>query len=219
MYGHAKWHRVAWRGGRREMRDYRERAGFVVAGLLLVSACSSSGSDEAATTVATDAPVTTPEAPATTQTTLSDFQIEQAAIEAAEAEIETAVIGWYTYPYDTSLGEAGLPLEFATGPLYQRLVDLGESRTAAGEIQRSLGGDAIELVDIRVDLDDGIADIDVCSHGNHEVVDAETGDQVALDADESWEGQAQARLVDGVWLIEDFSSDQANGGNQCVLSE
>ncbi len=192
----------------------------MVAGLGFLAACTSGAEEVVVSTTGTEVVTTTTEAPAaTTEPTLSDFEIEQAALAEAEVEITTAVEGWYTYPLDTSLGEEGLPLEFITGPVEQRLIDLAEARTAAGEIQRSRGGDTVEILDIRVDLEAGIADLDVCTLGDHVLVDAESGEQLAADDGDSWEGQAQARLVDGVWLIEDFFSDEENGGNQCVLSE
>ena len=201
------------------MRTNRRRAILLVAGLGLLAACTSSAEEAVDSTTTTEVVTTTTEAPVTTQTTLSEFEIEQAALAEAEAEITAAIEGWYTYPVDTSLGEAGLPLEFITGAVEQRLIDLAQARIAAGEIQRSRGGDTIEIFEIRVDLEAGIADLDVCTLGDHVLVDAESGEELAADDGDSWEGQAQARLVDGVWLIEDFFSDQENGGNQCVLSE
>jgi len=145
------WQGVAHRGDRGGMRTNRRRAILLVAGLGLLAACTSSAEEAVDSTTTTEVVTTTTEAPVTTQTTLSEFEIEQAALAEAEAEITAAIEGWYTYPVDTSLGEAGLPLEFITGAVEQRLIDLAQARIAAGEIQRSRGGDTIEIFEIRVD--------------------------------------------------------------------
>ncbi|MCP3876891.1 MAG: hypothetical protein GY701_00630 [Sulfitobacter sp.] len=203
------------------------RFGLVVACVLWVGACTSGSSGEdtqnpvvtASTAVAS---TSTPPTPSTseavassTSTTLSAFEIRQAA----EADIEAVIKAWYTYPYDTSLGPDGMPLAYTTGPLHQRNQDLVARRADAGEIQRARGGSRIEVVSIRLDLEAGMADVDVCTLGDGELVDAETGEVLAADDGDSWEGEAHLILVAGQWLVEDFSSDQATGGNECVLSE
>lgn len=188
--------------------------------LLLLGACSSSGSDESETpvvslTTTTIQVTTTTEA---TTTTLSEHEIAQAAIDEAKAEIEAVTIDWYTFPVDTSKGEDGMQFQAITGRLEQRMRDLQTSREAAGEIQRSRGADQIEVSDIRVDLEAGKATVDICTLGDHVLVDAETGEQLNADDGDSWEGEAFVVLLDGVWLVEDFYSAQKTGGNECLIA-
>ncbi len=203
------------------------RFGLVVACVLWVGACTSGSSGEdtqnpVVTTSTAVASTSTPPTPSTseavassTSTTLSAFEIRQAA----EAGVEAVIKSWYTYPTDTSKGDASLGLEYMIDPLRQRLIDLAVRRTEAGEIQRARGGAQIEVVSIRLDLEAGVADVDVCTLGDDELVDASSGEVLAADDGDSWEGEAHVILVNGQWLVEDFSSDQATGGNECVLSE
>ncbi len=191
------------------------RAVVALVALMFAAGCTP-GSDagpEVSSTTSTSLASSTTTSEVVSSTTVSPEALRVAAKE----EIEAAIVGWWTYAWDTSLGEAGLPLEFVTGDLEERLRDVLAARTAAGEIQRSRGAEAVEVTSITVDLDAGRAEIEVCTRGDGEVVDAETGEVLGADDGDSWEGQAFAELTDEGWRVSDFYTDEENGGNQCVL--
>ncbi len=213
---HFEW--SGWHVGR--LRVMGRGVVFVVV-LPMAVACSSSVPETSPSTSMTSAPVTTA-TPTTVapSTTLSERELELREIAAAEAEISEVVEAWYTFDLDTSRGEAGLPLEFLTGPIRDRYAGLDDDPST---IQRSRGGDRIEVLSVAVDLDQGLADVEACTSADHELVEADTGEVIAADDGDAWIGQIQLDRVDGVWLISDFFSDEAAAaaggeGRTCALS-
>lgn len=149
---------------------------------------------QAGSTTSTPTTVTTA---SSTETTLSDRA-------EAEAAIEAAIEGWWTTPRDTSLGDDGLPIEFATGPLLRRIREVAQQTTDAGQIMRTRGTAEVRILGLRVDLDEGTAELDTCTLGDGEMIDAETGEVIAVDGDQAYEGTAFAERVDGEWKVSDF---------------
>ena len=180
-------------------------------GLLTLAGCGGDDDVEALPPasdelVETEADATTTTTTRTTPTTTGTTRSELAE---AEAEIEAAIVGWWTHDTDTSLGEAGLPLQFLTDPMRRRVAELGQRRDDDGNVQRARGNASIRLIDLRVELTAGQAEIDVCARGDDEVVDAESGEVLAADGDQAFIGLVFAELVEGEWKLRDFLSTQA----------
>lgn len=185
---------------------------------MLVSACGSSSDDalEPVETIeqATDTSSETGDEPAeTTVTTEAETTTEATVSELAraEADIEAAIVGWHNFPRDTSKGDAGLPLEFTTDLLNQRLRDTAQRRNEEGTILRSRGGEMVRIEAMRVDLAAGTAEADICGVPDGEVVDAETGEVLVADDGLASTGLVYAKRVDGTWKLSEFFSSQASG--------
>lgn len=188
---------------------------FALVVLAVATGCTSGSSPD--TAPASTAPTTaSTSAPTSTATTISAEEQNLRNIAEAESAIADVVEAWYTFPVDTSQGEAGLPLEFLTGELLARWETFDDDPST---IQRSRGGSRLEILDIRVDLGTGLADIDVCTQGDDELVSAATGEVIAADDGTAWEGQVQADLVDGEWKLSEFYTEAIDGGAQCVIAE
>lgn len=157
---------------------------------------------ESTTTTSSSTPTTETTVTTSTETTLTELA-------RAEAAIEEAIVGWWTYPTDSSLGDEGLPLDYITGALFQRLRALNEQRTNAGEIQRSQGNPRVRIVGMQVDLDDGSAEVEVCTEGDDELVDAATGEVLAVDLAQAFSGSATVQRVGTEWKVADFFTSQA----------
>jgi hypothetical protein len=169
----------------------------------------SAPSAEVTTTSATE--------PSTT-TTLSDREQRVHEIEAAEAEIEQVVEAWWTYPYDSSAGASGLPLEYTVNPLHDRYLADAAEDTAAGQIRRARGGNRVRIIETDLAFDDGEAEVRLCISGDWEVVDAETGAELQGSDGVPGEAVVYAESVDGEWKINEFFFSRAVGNNiDCEL--
>lgn len=189
---------------------------FALALLILVAGCTGESSSDAAPNDTIRTTTVPTSAPASTETTISAEEENLLAIAEAESDITELVETWYTFPVDTAKGEAGLPLELLTGDLLARWQTFDDDPAT---IQRSRGNSRIEIRDIRVDLGTGLADIDVCTQGDDELVSAATGEVIAADDGTAWEGQVQADLVEGQWKLSEFYTEAIDGGAQCVIVE
>lgn len=182
--------------------------------LLLGAACTTAGSDVGeANSEPTAAPAVVS---STTASTISaaETRLQEAAL--AETEITDLVSEWWTFPLDTSVGEAGLPLHLLSGALRERYATFDDD---AATIQRARGGSRIEVIDVRVDLETGRAVIEVCSSGDSELVSAETGEVIAADDGDAWRGEVQAEVIDGEWKLTEFFSQEITGGERCELGQ
>ena len=141
------------------------RVGLVVLAIgLFAAGCTNSEPDNAAAdelaaasttteqTTTTEAETTTTAESTTTAeptTTLSELQQQEAD---AREEIEQAVLSWQNFLRDTSIGPEGYGIEYTTGLLRQRLIELVQRRADEGQVQRSQGNERSEVISIDLDL-------------------------------------------------------------------
>ncbi len=187
----------------------RAKAAIGLAAMLVLSACQSGDvealppEEDVAESTTSSSTTETTVAPTSTETTLSELA-------EAEAAIEAAIVGWWTFPRDSSLGDEGTPVEYITGAMFQRLKAINEQRTNAGEIQRSSGESKVRIVETELDLEAGSAKVDVCTLGLDELVDAATGDVLFTDVAIAFTGIVTAERVSDDWKVADFFTTQGS---------
>ncbi|MGH1492448.1 MAG: hypothetical protein ACRBK7_24175 [Acidimicrobiales bacterium] len=154
------------------------RTRFVAALIALIAcgaACSNSNDDiDAAppeTESSTTTTVATTLAPTTTTIATTTTLSEQAI---AEAEVEQLLLDWWLGPFDTSTDDKGMGLDHLTGLVERRIREYGQQLTEQGEILQHQGQERIEVVAVRVDLEDGKGEADICSGASGVFLDAET---------------------------------------------
>jgi len=177
--------------------------------VLALSACQSSDvqslppeDDASAESTTSSSTTATTAATTSTETTLSELA-------EAEAAIEAAIVGWWTFPRDTSLGDDGQPLEYVTGSLFQRIRGYTAELDRGGEIMRSRGREAVRIESFDIDIEAGTAEVDVCTQGDSEIFNAETGEVRAADVPTAFTGVVFAERVGPDWKLNDFFTSQA----------
>lgn len=187
-------------------------------------ACSSSTDDDLL-----EAPTTTAEATATseaadqtttTEVTTSTLTPAQQEVTDAETEIEQVVTSWLTYPFDSSKGEDGLPLEHTTGLLRERILGNQQQLEEDGQIRRSRGNDQVDVLSIELDAAAGSAEVEICGSPDHEFVDAETGEVVLTDDPRPSTATVIVSLTADGWKVGDlFASLATENPEFCTLPE
>lgn len=171
----------------------------------------------ASTTTATSEAAATA-AEASTSTVLSEREQRIQELQAAEAEIEQVIEAWWTYPYDTSAGEDGLPLEYTVNPIHDRYIANAAADTEAGQVRRARGGNMFRTIEIDLAFDEGTAEARVCISGDWELVAADTGAVLSSDDQVPGETVVQLELVSGEWKIGESIWSRALGNNiDCSL--
>ncbi|MGI9616966.1 MAG: hypothetical protein ACR2QO_28880, partial [Acidimicrobiales bacterium] len=197
----------------------RERWATIMGALLIAGVgCSSdpelsldSVTTTSTTTAATEAATTGTDA--STSSTLSERDQRIQELQTAEAEIEQVIEAWWTYPYDTSAGEEGLPLEYTVNPLHDRYVANAQADTEAGQIRRARGGNELRIIDSDLAFEEGTAEARLCVAGDWEVVDAETGAELGGSDGVPGEAVVYLQSIDAEWKISEFLLSRATGDN------
>ena len=193
--------------------------GLVVAGLISSSCVTDEpnqpiGASAEATIVAS--PETT-ESIATTSSSLSRSELNEIAEAEAGQVIAAVVEGYWLFPVDTSLGDDGLPLDFVTGSLEERTLLFASSRSDGGQVVRSRGGEAIDILSMSVNLINENARATVCARPDVIILNSK-GEMVAEDVGNSIYAELDLVLVDGAWLIENFGPVAVEGETECVAT-
>ena len=153
-------------------------------------------------------------------TTLSERELRVQAREEALTEIEEVIVAWWTYPYDSSLGEEGVPFEYMTGALHERYVEIQRTDTERNHRRFARGNDRVRVLDVAIEFDAGNAQAELCVASDHEVVDVGTGEVVG--SDDGVPGTARVFLerIEEVWRISEFILSRAVGENvECEMTE
>ncbi len=193
-------------GRPRVTRSMARALGITLGLALTASACSSEATAPATTTAETTTSTTTTSTTEATTTTLSDAQLNNLAIDEAEAEVTRIVTEWWTFPYDTDLGEAGIPLEYITGVVRDRELAALLDDQEAGRRFYSHSESQISILSTGVDLVDKTGVVEFCGLGNTALT--QPNGETTLPSGQAWRGTAYLSLTELGWKVSEFISDE-----------
>lgn len=177
--------------------------------VVLAAACTSDPEAEiddaiAAQSTSTSSETTSEPAPTSSSSTTSTTDGDANAA-AAEAEIERVLIGWWTSPYDSTLGEDQAYFDYLTGIVYQRSADRAEQHTRDGEVRRGEGAGLIDVTAIELDLERGRGTAAACTGSDHSLFDLDTDEAVELgDPNFTFTSEFRLEVTDDGWKISEW---------------
>jgi hypothetical protein len=105
-----------------------------------------------------------------------------------------------------------LGLDGTTGPLRQRIIENGTQLERDGQILRSPSVAPIEITRIKINLDEGVAEVDACTSSATQLLDAETLDVITEgDPTDTATSRFELRLIDNRWLINEWFASGFEG--------
>jgi hypothetical protein len=183
---------------------------LALGGVLVAASCSASSEESGvgveSATVSTEMETSTSTSSSVTTSTVEPTVTTLSELELARAEVTGVVEAWFHFRIDSSDGQDGLGVQFLTGAMRARSLEVLQRLELAGQVQVRRRPQPLEITSVDIDLETGFAQVAACFGAANELLDAETLEVISAD-DPSYTTTStfELQVIDsGDWKISEW---------------